>query len=131
MTALWPASKLTKCRDDIRQSARWEHIVRLDFVGVDPGNPDDDCPAVFVDPETGDFYFQGDTVTDKDILAWINSDSRIKDSESVVRLPAVMAAIIMEAARGSYERGKRRFAPDTHPRPAEDVRTRLEEADLR
>ena len=63
--------------------------MRLDFVGVDPNNPSDDCPAVFVDPETGDFYMQGETVTDPDVLAWINSDSRIQDSESVVMLPAV------------------------------------------
>lgn len=64
--------------------------MRLDFVGVDPGCPDDECPAVFVDPATGDFFFQGDTVTDPRTLAWINSDSRIKDTESVVRLPARM-----------------------------------------
>ena len=37
--------------------------MRLDFVGVDPDNPNDSCPAVFVDPETGDFYMQGETVT--------------------------------------------------------------------
>ena len=43
--------------------------MRLDFVGVDPDNPHDQCPAVFVDPETGDFYFQGDTVTDPEVLA--------------------------------------------------------------
>ncbi|GAA0426437.1 hypothetical protein Acor_55100 [Acrocarpospora corrugata] len=91
---------------------------------------DDDCPAVFIDPETGDFYFQGDTVTDPDVIAWINSDSRIKDTESVVRL-AAMAEIIMEAASGRYERGKRRFTPDTHPRPAENVRSTREQADIR
>jgi len=32
-----------------------EDDMRLDFVGVDPDNPNDSCPAVFVDPETGDF----------------------------------------------------------------------------
>ncbi len=84
--------------------------MRLDFVGVDPNNPSDDCPAVFVDSETGDFYMQGETVTDPDVLAWINSDSRIQDSESVVMLPARMAAIILEAANGGYERGRRRFS---------------------
>jgi hypothetical protein len=103
----------------------------LDFVGVDPGNPDDDCPAVWVDAETGDFYFQGETVTDPGTLAWINSDSRLKDTESVVRLPAAMAQIIMEAARGHYELGKRRFTPENHPRPTEDVRTQREQAELR
>ena len=64
--------------------------MRLDFVGVDPNNPSDDCPAVFVDSETGDFYMQGETVTDPDVLAWINSDSRILDSESVVMLPGAV-----------------------------------------
>ncbi|MFI9591031.1 hypothetical protein [Nonomuraea sp. NPDC052265] len=107
------------------------HKPRLEYVGTDPNNATDDCPSVFVDPDTGDFYFQGDTVTDPDVLAWINSDSRIKDTESVVRLPAAMAQIIMEAASGSFARGKRRFTPETHPRPDEDIRTRREKADLR
>ena len=83
--------------------------MRLDFVGVDPDNPDDQCPAVFVDPETGDFYLQGETVTDPDVLAWINSDSRILDTESVVMLPARMAAIILEAVNGGTNADRRRF----------------------
>ncbi len=105
--------------------------MRLDFVGVDPDNPDDQCPAVFVDPETGDFYFQGETVTDPEVLAWINSDSRILDTESVVMLPARMTSIIMEAVNGSYERGRRRFRAGGHPRTDEDVRTRREGTHLR
>jgi hypothetical protein len=103
----------------------------LDFVGVDPENPHDACPAVFVDPETGDFYMQGETVTDPEVLAWINSDSRILDTESVVKLPARMAAIILEAVNGGYERGRRRFPAGGHPRPDEDVRTGREGADVR
>lgn len=105
--------------------------MRLDFVGVDPDNPDDQCPAVFVDPETGDFYMQGETVTDPQVLAWINSDSRILDTESVVMLPARMAPIILEAVNGGYERGKRRFPAGRHPRPDEDLRTRREGAHVR
>jgi hypothetical protein len=105
--------------------------MRLDFVGVDPDNPDDQCPAVFVDPETGDFFTQGETVTDPEVLAWVNSDSRILDTESVVRLPARMASIITEAVNGSYERGRRRFPAGGHPRPDEDVRARREGADVR
>ncbi|MEV6862802.1 hypothetical protein AB0M44_17605 [Streptosporangium subroseum] len=96
--------------------------MRLDFVGVDPDNATDDCPAVFVDSETGDFYMQGETVVDPEVLAWINSDSRILDTESVVKLPARMAAIILEAISGTYEPGKRRFPEGRHPRPHEDVR---------
>jgi hypothetical protein len=105
--------------------------MRLDFVGVDPDHPADQCPAVFIDSETGDFYMQGETVTDPDVLAWINSDSRILDSESVVRLPARMAAIIMEAASGRYERGRRRFPAGGHPRPDEDVRSGREGTGVR
>jgi hypothetical protein len=60
-----------------------EGDMRLDFVGVDPENPDDQCPAVFRDPGTGDFYMQGETVTSPGILAWINPDSRILDTESL------------------------------------------------
>jgi hypothetical protein len=100
-------------------------------VGVDPDNPADDCPAVFVDPETGNFYMQGETVTDPAVLAWINSDSRLRDAESVVMLPARMAAIILEAASGSYERGRRRFASGRHPRPDEDIRPGGEGAGVR
>jgi hypothetical protein len=105
--------------------------MRLDFVGVDPDNPHDTCPAVFVDPETGDFYMQGETVSDPEVLAWINSDSRILDNESVVKLPARMASIILEAVNGSYEHGRRRFPAGGHPRPDEDVRIRREGADIR
>jgi hypothetical protein len=105
--------------------------MRLDFVGVDPGNPNDSCPAVFIDPQTGNFYFQGETVTDPDTLAWINSDSRILDTESVVMLPARMAAIILEAVNGGYERGRRRFPAGRHPRPHQDIRSGREGAGLR
>jgi hypothetical protein len=92
-------------------------------VGVDPDNPNDSCPAVFIDPETGNFYFQGETVTDPDTLAWINSDSRILDTESVVMLPARIAAIILEAVNGSYRRGRRRYPAGRHPRPHQDIRS--------
>ncbi|MGH3159431.1 MAG: hypothetical protein ACRDNF_23045 [Streptosporangiaceae bacterium] len=105
--------------------------MRLDFVGVDPENPNDSCPAVFIDAETGNFYFQGETVTDPDTLAWINSDSRILDTESVVMLPARMAAIILEAVNGGYERGRRRFPAGRHPRPHQDTRSRGEGATIR
>jgi hypothetical protein len=105
--------------------------MRLDFVGVDPDNPHDSGPAVFIDPQTGDFYMQGETVTDPDTLAWINSDSRILDTESVVMLPARMAAIILEAVNGGYERGRRRFPAGRHPRPHQDIRSGREGAGLR
>ena len=76
----------------------------LRFYGKDPANPGDNCPAVFRDPETGDFYFQGETVLDPAILDWISEHSPLLDTESVVRLPARMVEIIMEACSGAAVR---------------------------
>jgi hypothetical protein len=72
----------------------------LRFIGIDPETGGDHCPAVFIDEETGDFLLQGWTVTDPDTLAAIAGHSPIADNESVVRLPARMRAIIMEAVSG-------------------------------
>jgi hypothetical protein len=72
----------------------------LRFVGIDPNTGGDNCPAAFVDEETGDLLFQGWTVTDVETLAEVASHSRIANHESVVRLPARMRHIILEAARG-------------------------------
>jgi hypothetical protein len=74
--------------------------MRLRFIGIDPGTNGDHCPAVFVDEETGDFLFQGWTVIDPDTLADVVRCSPIADSESVVRLPARMRQIILEALSG-------------------------------
>ncbi|WP_433516859.1 DUF6879 family protein [Nonomuraea sp. CA-143628] len=78
----------------------------LDFVGMDPDSPKNECPAVFVDPETGDMYFQGRTVTDPAVLERIARDSPIAADESVVWHPQRMAPIVMEAVSGTYERNK-------------------------
>jgi hypothetical protein len=76
----------------------------LRFHGKDPQNPGNNCPAVFRDEETGDFYFQGETVIDPEMLARISADSPLLDSESVVKLPARMVDIIMEACRAGVVR---------------------------
>ncbi|MEV4096590.1 DUF6879 family protein [Streptosporangium saharense] len=80
--------------------------MKLDFVGGDPNSPDDKCPAVYVDPETGDFYFQGKTVKDPVLLAEISRHSPIGADETVVCLASRMKAIIAEAAAGTYEAGR-------------------------
>ena len=67
------------------------------FIGIDPDTGTENCPAVFIDPQSGDFLFQGWTVTDPDILAQVAAHSPIASFESVVRLPARMKTIIMEA----------------------------------
>lgn len=71
------------------------------FVGIDPDTPGNQCPAVFIDEETGDILFQGTTETDPEILAEVARHSPIADHESVVRLPERMRAIILEACLGS------------------------------
>jgi hypothetical protein len=73
----------------------------LALVGIDPGTDGDNCPAVFVEKETGDLVFQGWTVTDPGVLAEVAGHSRIVDGESVVRLPARMRQIILEAVDDS------------------------------
>jgi hypothetical protein len=72
----------------------------LRFLAIDPETDTDHCPAVFVEEESGDLLFQGWTVTDPETLAEVDGHSRIADSESVVRVPARMRAIILEALSG-------------------------------
>jgi hypothetical protein len=75
-------------------------IMALRFLAIDPDTDTDHCPAVFVEEETGDLLFQGWTVTSSATLAEVDGHSPIADNESVVRLPARMRAIILEALSG-------------------------------
>jgi hypothetical protein len=72
----------------------------LTFIAIDPNTGGDNCPAVFVEEETGDLLFQGWTVTNPQTLEDVSRHSPIADNESVVRLPARMRAIILEALNG-------------------------------
>jgi hypothetical protein len=72
----------------------------LIFVAIDPETDSDHCPAVFVEEDTGDLLFQGWTVTDATMLAEVDRHSPVAASESVVRLPARMREIILEALSG-------------------------------
>jgi hypothetical protein len=69
----------------------------LKFLAIDPDTNGDNCPAVFLEEETGDLLFQGWTVSDPTTLAESSQHSPIADNESLVRLPARMREIIMEA----------------------------------
>jgi hypothetical protein len=69
----------------------------LKFLAIDPNTAENECPAVFVDDETGDLVFQGWTVTDPTTLAQAAEHSPIADDESLVRLPARMRETIKEA----------------------------------
>ena len=88
--------------------------MRLSFVGITPDTPDSECPAVYVDEDTGDIWCQGETVTDLAALAEIARHSPIGARESVVKLPPVMGPIVMEAVKGTYEHGRQ--GPGPHPR---------------
>jgi hypothetical protein len=79
--------------------------VPLDFVGMDPDSPQEECPAVFVDSATGDFYIQGKTVTDPSHLEQITGHGVIAADETVVWLPHRMEPIIADALRG-YEQDR-------------------------
>jgi len=62
-----------------------------DFVGGDPESNASECPAAFVDPETGDFLFRGKTVTDPALITALNEHIGKAEDESDVWLPARMA----------------------------------------
>jgi hypothetical protein len=76
-----------------------ERTMALRFVGIDPNTGQDNCPAVFVDEDTADLVFTGWTVTDPQTLDEVTSHSPVAAHESVVRLPARMRKIILEAVR--------------------------------
>ncbi len=80
--------------------------MRLSFVGITPDSPVNECPAVFVDEETGDIWVQGETVTDPAALAEVIGHSPIGAGESVVKVPPVMRQFLLEAINGTYEQGR-------------------------
>ena len=72
----------------------------LRFLAIDPDTNGENCPALFADQETGDLLFQGRTVTDPVLLAESGTHSPLRETEGLVRLPARMRAIIVEALGG-------------------------------
>jgi hypothetical protein len=72
----------------------------LQFVGKDPESDTNNCPSVSVDEETGDFLLCGWTVTDLETLAAIAAHAAIAEHESVIRIPARMRTILLEALHG-------------------------------
>jgi hypothetical protein len=90
-----------------------EGIMRLSFVGITPDTPDNGCPAVYVDEDTGDIWIQGPAVTDSGALAEVARHSPIGSGEAVVKVPPVMKSFVMEAVNGTYEHGRQ--GPGPHP----------------
>jgi hypothetical protein len=73
----------------------------LRFLCIDPDTNSGNCPAVFVDTETGDLLFQGWTETDEGTLAEASAHSPMAARESMVRLPSRMRTPILEALRAA------------------------------
>ncbi|MQA82999.1 MAG: hypothetical protein GEV10_31865 [Streptosporangiales bacterium] len=71
----------------------------LRFLCIDPTTANDNCPALFVDDETGDLIVQGWTDTDPLTLAEAAKVSSLAENETIVRLPARMRDVILEALR--------------------------------
>jgi hypothetical protein len=79
---------------------RGKTVMALRFLAIDPDTNGLNCPALFVHEGTGDLLFQGQLVNDLETLAEAGKHSPIGDNESLVRLPARMRAIILEALSG-------------------------------
>lgn len=69
----------------------------LRFIGIAPNTNGGNCPSVWVDEESGDLLFQGWEVTETAILNEVAAQSPIAAHEKIVRLPARMRAIVLEA----------------------------------
>ncbi|MCX4825124.1 hypothetical protein OG883_35740 [Streptomyces sp. NBC_01142] len=68
----------------------------LRFIAKDPNTNGDNCPTVWVDEEKQEFVIQGwkaDEATHEECLA----TGPIPDTETVLRLPVRMAAVLREA----------------------------------
>jgi hypothetical protein len=75
--------------------------MRLKFVGIDPNTAGGNCPSVWVDELTGDLVLQGWEVTDQTDREMIAGRSPIATNEKIVRLPARVRNLIVEACQTS------------------------------
>ncbi|WP_218005992.1 DUF6879 family protein [Actinomadura hibisca] len=78
----------------------------MDFVGMDPHSPADKCPAVHVEPATGDLYLVGRQVTDPATLAKLAEHASIEEDETAIWMPARMGPFLREAVTGDHEPGR-------------------------
>jgi hypothetical protein len=92
----------------------------LRFLAIDPATNGENCPALFLEEETGDLLFQGWTVTDPKTLAESGTHSPMADNEGLVRLPARMRAIIMEALNDGAAVQHADRSDDAHGMPSGD-----------
>lgn len=69
----------------------------LRFIGKDPESPNNGSPTVWVDEEDGSIVIQGWRIIDERTMSEITAPKPIPDHETVVRIPARMAAFLTEA----------------------------------
>ncbi|RNL86525.1 hypothetical protein [Halostreptopolyspora alba] len=67
----------------------------LRFIGKGPESGKDGSPTVFVDPDSGDLVVQG-WIADGPTRAGCLEAGPIPDHETVVRMPALMVAMVRE-----------------------------------
>lgn len=72
----------------------------LRFIGKDPDSPNNGSPAVWVEEEDGSIVIQGWKIADERTMSQITAVKPVPDHEVVVRVPARMAAFLMEACGG-------------------------------
>ena len=92
----------------------------LRFLAIDPNTNGDNCPALFLEEETGDLLFQGWTVTNPQTLAESSQHSPLAENESLVRLPARMRTIILEALHDGAAVRRTDCGDDAHGVPSGD-----------
>lgn len=71
----------------------------LRFIGKDPDSPNNGSPTLWVDESDGSFVIQGRRIDDA-TLADVTATAPIPDHETVVRVPARMAAMLREMIGG-------------------------------
>jgi hypothetical protein len=69
----------------------------LELIALDPNTGGNNCPALFLETDTGDLLPQGYTETAPASLAAIDPVSRVRPGESVVRWPARMRPVLLRA----------------------------------
>ncbi|MFB6564086.1 hypothetical protein ACFCYH_35260 [Streptomyces sp. NPDC056400] len=75
----------------------------LRFIGIDPDSDTGQCPTVWVDEDTADVVVQG-WKADEVLRAQCLETGSIPDTESVVRIPARMVAMLREACDDAERR---------------------------
>ncbi len=74
--------------------------MRLRFVGKDPESGDHGCPSVWVDEEKAELVIQG-WKADEKLESECLKSGPIPDHEAIVRLPARMIPLLLEAISGT------------------------------